>query len=162
MVFLDPEEVAVEGAKFMAKLLGFLAIIVILQLGAMVLLFLSRRYIAQLITAYPKISAVLLSILVFGFGWVLSLWKQRHLWSYGAIEAAFGLVWSFNNLLYISPTFALAKVLAAVSGVYIISRGFNNIADSRRLPVSSKAALFSAEAFPRTEEGQSSSVGHRR
>jgi|SRR5579864_183454 len=86
---------------------------------------------------HPRLLASGLTALALMTGFGASYWKQKAQITYGVSEVAFGAVLSFNVLLSISSTFTPAKMLALGSAVYVIARGFNNIADAnkKRVPI---------------------------
>lgn len=57
-------------------------------------------------------------------------WKRRHLSSYGCAEVLFGAGLTLNILLRVVPPLTLAQGFAIGSSIYIVARGFNNIADA--------------------------------
>jgi hypothetical protein len=63
-------------------------------------------------------------------GWLASSWKRLALKSYAITEISFGCVLSFNVILYIAPRFEFSKLVALGSAVYVIARGFSNLADA--------------------------------
>jgi hypothetical protein len=86
--------------------------------------------------------AAIMSVFVLLAGATLSFWKRKHILSYSTMEAAFGMTFSFNSLLYLPPNYDISRLLAVLSGIYIVSRGFNNMAESRASQASARATAI--------------------
>jgi len=72
-------------------------------------------------------------------GLALSDWKSAHKLSYGFCEVLFGIAMSASTLYEMWGNARLAKWLALMSAIYIISRGISNARES--LPAASTPAL---------------------
>lgn len=79
---------------------------------------------------HPGVPAFIITIAVFTFGKMASLWKLHAQRSYGISEVVFGTLLCFNTV-YIAPKLNLSRLVGLGGAMYVISRGFNNIADSQ-------------------------------
>jgi hypothetical protein len=78
----------------------------------------------------PGSLAICITMAVVIFGKLTSLWKQHAQRSYGISEIMFGTLLCFNTV-YVAPRLDLSRLVGLGGAMYVVSRGFNNIADSR-------------------------------
>jgi hypothetical protein len=90
--------------------------------------------------AHPKTSTAFMVVGVMIVGFVISRFKQRNQQLYGLVEIAFGAVVTYNTLMLLRPGFDYSRALGVGTAMYIIARGFNNIADARKAALAAPAA----------------------
>jgi hypothetical protein len=78
---------------------------------------------------HPGFVAFCIVPIVVTFGKLASLWKMHAQRSYGVSEVVFGTLLCFN-VVYVAPKLDLSRFVSLGGAIYVVSRGFNNIADS--------------------------------
>lgn len=103
--------------------------------GLFVITLVFLRGVLRLILGIPTSNAILTFVpLVFVIGWVLYSFRQKRKRMYGVLEIISGLLlagysiahWSVKELLGRSDSFAI--LLGLLSSVYVVVRGFDNMA----------------------------------
>lgn len=92
----------------------------------------SFGYIKTMFLTYPFRMSLIFTVFATGLGIAASLWKRRSLKTYAVAEIAFGNTFVFSVFKSLPPDFAFSKLFAIGSAVYVIARGFNNLADVKK------------------------------
>jgi len=119
----------VHGVLWVAEVFAVQILLLIVEV------LLSAADVKRSIIAHPVLAAVALTIIVVVLGASISYWKLRRLKSYAATEIIVGAVLGFNSA-YRMPAnnFRFSEILGLLSAVYVVARGFNNLASAERQP----------------------------
>ena len=71
-----------------------------------------------------------IAALVWPIGWLAYRFKQYNSKYYGTVEILFGVLAAFG--ITIRGKFSLAEVIATFGSMYVVSRGYSNIADAEK------------------------------